>query len=189
MAQFSGNQQQLIHRISGLEGHVRSLRKLITEEREPLEVLMQISSIRAGIERLSHVIFEEFVEGALHDIQTDEARTAAIADISARRSRPFADRYGEHRTRLSVQGQHDHNRWASPNGGRSGKSSGGPRRGAPAGGAGTLAHGALSGARRDAAGEERADLRRDDRVRAIVGGVHLAATAQRTPAESDSEPQ
>jgi CsoR family transcriptional regulator, copper-sensing transcriptional repressor len=83
LAHFSGNQQQLIHRISGIEGHVRSLKKLIGEEREPLEILMQISSIRAAIERLSHVIFEEFVEGALHDIQSDEGRAAAIADIRA----------------------------------------------------------------------------------------------------------
>lgn len=83
VAQFSGNQQQLIHRISGIEGHVRSLKKLIGEEREPLEILMQISSIRAAIERLSHVIFEEFVEGALNDIQSEEGRSAAIADIRA----------------------------------------------------------------------------------------------------------
>jgi DNA-binding FrmR family transcriptional regulator len=83
MAHFAGNEQQLIHRISGIEGHVRSLKKLISEEREPLEILMQISSIRAAIERLSHVIFEEFVDGSLEKVHTEEERTAAIADIRA----------------------------------------------------------------------------------------------------------
>jgi DNA-binding FrmR family transcriptional regulator len=83
MPRLSGNEQQLIHRISGIEGHVRSLKKMIGEDREPLEILMQISSIQAAIVRLSHVIFEEFVEGALHGIQTEEERTAAIADIRA----------------------------------------------------------------------------------------------------------
>jgi DNA-binding FrmR family transcriptional regulator len=81
MPHFSGNEQQLIHRISGIEGHVRSLKKLIGEDREPLEILMQISSIRAAMVRLSHVIFEEFVEGTLQGIQTDDERTAAVADI------------------------------------------------------------------------------------------------------------
>lgn len=83
MPHFSGNEQQLIHRISGIEGHVRSLKKMIGEDREPLEILMQISSIRAAMERLSHVIFEEFVEGALQGIQSDDGRTTAIADIRA----------------------------------------------------------------------------------------------------------
>ena len=83
MAHFAGNEQQLIHRISGIEGHVRSLKKLIGENREPLEILMQISSIRAAIERLSHVIFEEFVEGALQRINSDEEQATAIADIRA----------------------------------------------------------------------------------------------------------
>ncbi|MCI0408473.1 MAG: metal-sensitive transcriptional regulator [Acidobacteria bacterium] len=80
---FAGNEQQLIHRISGIEGHVRSLKKLIGEDREPLEILMQIASIRAAIERLSHVIFEEFVEGALQDIHSEDERATAIADIRA----------------------------------------------------------------------------------------------------------
>lgn len=80
---FAGSEQQLIHRISGIEGHVRSLKKLIGEDREPLEILMQIASIRAAIERLSHVIFEEFVEGALQDIHSEDERATAIADIRA----------------------------------------------------------------------------------------------------------
>jgi DNA-binding FrmR family transcriptional regulator len=83
MAHFKGNEQQLIHRISGIEGHVRSLKKLIGEDREPLEILMQISSIRAAMERLSHLIFEEFVEGSLQGIHSEEERTTAIADIRA----------------------------------------------------------------------------------------------------------
>src|SRR5438309_12034625 len=83
MPRFAGNEQQLIHRISGIEGHVRSLKTLIGEDRERLEILMQIASIRAAIERLSHLIFEEFVEGALQGTHSDEELTTAIADIRA----------------------------------------------------------------------------------------------------------
>ena len=88
MPHFAGNEQQLIHRISGIEGHVRSLKKLIAEDREPLEILMQISSIRAAIERLSHLIFEEFVEGSF-DLgpAAHEMPFPAIADERATVSR------------------------------------------------------------------------------------------------------
>lgn len=83
MTQSLGNKRQLIHRIAGIEGHVGSLKKMLSEDRESLEVLMQISAIRAAIERLSHVIFEEFVEAALQDLDSNTERTGAIADIRA----------------------------------------------------------------------------------------------------------
>lgn len=83
MSQRLGNKRQLIHRIAGIEGHVGSLKKMIAEDRESLEILMQISAIRAAIERLSHVIFEEFVEATLQDLQSSDERSAAVADIRA----------------------------------------------------------------------------------------------------------
>lgn len=83
MAFLAGNKKQLIHRIAGIEGHVGSLKRMFDEDRESLEVLMQISAIRSAIDRLSHAIFEEFVEATLQTIRTDEERSAAISEIRA----------------------------------------------------------------------------------------------------------
>ena len=83
MSQTLGNKRQLIHRIAGIEGHVGSLKKMIAEDRESLEILMQISAIRSAIERLSHVIFEEFVETTLQGLESSDDRAAAVADIRA----------------------------------------------------------------------------------------------------------
>ena len=83
MAKNQGSKRQLIHRIAGIEGHVGSLKKMIAEDRTSVEILMQISAIRAAMERLSHVIFEEYVEGALQQIDSNDERAAAVADIRA----------------------------------------------------------------------------------------------------------
>jgi CsoR family transcriptional regulator, copper-sensing transcriptional repressor len=83
MAFLTGNKKQLIHRISGIEGHVGSLKRMFDEDRQCLEILMQISAIRSAIERLSHAIFEEFVEATLENIHTEEERSAAISEIRA----------------------------------------------------------------------------------------------------------
>ena len=117
MPHFAGNQQQLIHRISGIEGHVRSLKKLIAEDREPLEILMQISSIRAAMERLSHLIFEEFVEGSLHDIQFRRGahhghrrHPRRAGDAARNRADPLGQR----------RGPDDHDGWATSDAGGGG---------------------------------------------------------------------
>ncbi len=83
MVQPLGNKRQLIHRVAGIEGHVGSLKKMMLEDRDSLEVLEQIAAIRGAIERLSHVIFEEYVEGVLQDLQSTSERPAAVAEIRA----------------------------------------------------------------------------------------------------------
>ncbi|HWZ59618.1 MAG TPA: metal-sensing transcriptional repressor [Gemmatimonadaceae bacterium] len=83
MSTSLGSKRQLIHRVAGIEGHVGSLKKMLAEDRDSLEILMQISAIRSAIERLSHVIFEEFVEATLSELPLSDQRPAAIADIRA----------------------------------------------------------------------------------------------------------
>jgi DNA-binding FrmR family transcriptional regulator len=84
MVQPLGNKRQLIHRVAGIEGHVGSLKKMMMDDRDSLEVLEQIAAIRGAIERLSHVIFEEYVEGVLQDLQSSTSeRPAAVAEIRA----------------------------------------------------------------------------------------------------------
>lgn len=83
MSAAAGSTRQLIHRISGIEGHVRSVKRMLEEERDTLEILMQISAIRAALNRLSHVLFEELVEARLQAARSEEERAAAIADIRA----------------------------------------------------------------------------------------------------------
>ncbi len=81
MPKLTGDKQQLIHRVAGVEGHVGSLKKMIEEDREVLEILMQLSAIRSSLQRLSFIVFEEFVELRLASLKGDDDRPDAIADI------------------------------------------------------------------------------------------------------------
>lgn len=80
MAELTGNKKQLIHRVAGVEGHVGSLKRMIEDDREALEILVQLSAIRSALERLAFIIFEEFVEARLANVEAGE-RQEAIADI------------------------------------------------------------------------------------------------------------
>jgi len=79
MSNLSGDKRQLIHRVSGIEGHVGSLKKMIESDREALEILMQLSAIRSALERLSFIVFEEFVELRLDTIGEGERQEAVAA--------------------------------------------------------------------------------------------------------------
>ncbi len=81
MAEVTGNKKQLIHRVAGVEGHVGSLKKMIEDDRGAPEILMQLSAIRSALERLSSIVFEEFVEERLATVGGEADRQAAIAEI------------------------------------------------------------------------------------------------------------
>lgn len=81
MAKLIGDKKQLIHRVAGIEGHVGSLKKMIDEERDALEILMQLSAIRSALARLSFIVFEEFVEASFASLSGEEGRQAVIAEI------------------------------------------------------------------------------------------------------------
>ena len=81
MPKLTGDKKQLIHRVAGIEGHVGSLKKMIDEEREALEILMQLSAIRSALERFSLILFEEFVEVRLASMSGEADRQEAIAEI------------------------------------------------------------------------------------------------------------
>ncbi|MEK9499434.1 metal-sensitive transcriptional regulator [Gaopeijia maritima] len=78
-----GSKDQLIHRAAIIEGHVRAVKRLFQEDRPILEILTQLSAVRSSLNRLQHVLFEEYVETLLLDLDTPEARSAAVADIRA----------------------------------------------------------------------------------------------------------
>ncbi|MEE9246878.1 MAG: metal-sensitive transcriptional regulator [Gemmatimonadota bacterium] len=86
MVEVTASKRQLIHRVAGVEGHVGSLKKMIEEDRGTLEILMQLSAIRAALARLSSILFEEFVEEKLATIGGEGeggggGRQEAIAEI------------------------------------------------------------------------------------------------------------
>jgi len=80
MAKLSGDKKQLIHRVAGIQGHAGSLKKMIEDDRDALEILMQLSAIRSALSRLSFIVFEELVESALAEVGEGD-RQSAIAEI------------------------------------------------------------------------------------------------------------
>ena len=81
MSKLTGDKKQLIHRVAGIQGHVGSLKNMIEEDREALEILMQLSAIRSALERFSFIVFEEFVELRLESMSGEGDRQEAIAEI------------------------------------------------------------------------------------------------------------
>jgi CsoR family transcriptional regulator, copper-sensing transcriptional repressor len=52
-------------RLARIEGHVRSIRKMLLEERTYPEIVHQVSAVRASLDSVVEVIIEDIVEDCL----------------------------------------------------------------------------------------------------------------------------
>ena len=55
----SDNQKQIINRLRRVEGQLRSIQKMIAEEKDCVNIVTQLSAVRSGIDRTMGIIVAE----------------------------------------------------------------------------------------------------------------------------------
>jgi len=67
------SQKQVINRLSRIEGHVRSVKTMVSEGRDCPDVLLQIAAIRKALDSTAKIIFADHLKHCLvHAIQGEE---------------------------------------------------------------------------------------------------------------------
>ncbi|MBM3213553.1 metal-sensing transcriptional repressor [Candidatus Poribacteria bacterium] len=57
--------QQVARRLARIEGHVRSIRQMVEEQRDCSEVLIQVSAVRAALEAVGRLLLEDHFESCI----------------------------------------------------------------------------------------------------------------------------
>jgi DNA-binding FrmR family transcriptional regulator len=54
--------QQIVHRLSRIEGHLHSIKEMVASGRDCAEVLIQMAAVRAALDRAGYAILEDHLE-------------------------------------------------------------------------------------------------------------------------------
>ena len=69
-------QKQVVNRLARIEGHVRSVKNMVSEGRDCSEVLLQIAAIRKALDSTAKVVLKDHLEHCLfHAIENKEDQT------------------------------------------------------------------------------------------------------------------
>ena len=69
-------QRQVINRLARIEGHVRSVKNMVSEGRDCSEVLLQIAAIRKALDSTAKVVLKDHLEHCLfHAIENKLMRS------------------------------------------------------------------------------------------------------------------
>ena len=55
----------IINRLSRIEGHIRSIKTMVKDQRDCTEVLVQVAAVRSAINKVGKVILEDHLESCL----------------------------------------------------------------------------------------------------------------------------
>jgi DNA-binding FrmR family transcriptional regulator len=58
----------IVNRLSRLEGHIRSIKKMVQQDRDCADVLIQISAVRSALDKVGRVVLEDHLESCLFHV-------------------------------------------------------------------------------------------------------------------------
>jgi DNA-binding FrmR family transcriptional regulator len=72
-----------------IEGHLRAVHRMLEEDRDCPDVLIQLAAVRAALDRVARLVFEDHMDSCILDaVQSGDAETK-IAEIKAAFARYF----------------------------------------------------------------------------------------------------
>ncbi len=71
--------QKVVNRLARVEGHVRSIREMVSSGRDCSEVLIQVAAVRSALDQAGRLILEDHMEHCIIDA-VEEGRGAETLD-------------------------------------------------------------------------------------------------------------
>ncbi len=59
--------KEVLDRLARIEGHVRGLRKMVEENKDCPQILIQVAAIRAALNKVSCIVIEDHVETCMQE--------------------------------------------------------------------------------------------------------------------------
>jgi len=73
--------EDVIKRLARIEGHVRGVRRMVEEDKSCPEVLLQLAAVRAALNRVGRMVFEDHVETCVSKAIKEGAGESAVTEL------------------------------------------------------------------------------------------------------------
>jgi DNA-binding FrmR family transcriptional regulator len=84
MPGYYENKEEILGRLRKVEGQVRGLQRLVTEDEYCIDILTQVSAVQAGLRKVAVQLLEDHISHCVADsIASGEDATGKIAEATA----------------------------------------------------------------------------------------------------------
>ncbi|MCL5677244.1 MAG: metal-sensitive transcriptional regulator [Firmicutes bacterium] len=75
------DRDDLLERLRKIEGQVRGLQRMIEDDRQCTDILVQIAAVKAGVNRVGLSVLESHARGCVHDALREEKGDLAMDEL------------------------------------------------------------------------------------------------------------
>jgi CsoR family transcriptional regulator, copper-sensing transcriptional repressor len=75
--------KEVINRLSRIEGHVRGLRKMVEEDKDCSDILLQVAAVRAALNQVGRILLEDHMESCIVEATKQGQGEKAIEELKA----------------------------------------------------------------------------------------------------------
>lgn len=83
MEEHHKHHKEVINRLSRIEGHVRGLRKMVEENKDCPDILLQVAAVRAALNQVGRILLEDHMESCVVEAAKEGKEQQAIDDLKA----------------------------------------------------------------------------------------------------------
>lgn len=73
--------KRVLNRLARIEGHIRSIRTMVAEDRPCPEVLIQVAAARSALDQAARVLLEDHLEHCVVEAKTRGNVASAVNDL------------------------------------------------------------------------------------------------------------
>ncbi|HHX51174.1 MAG TPA: metal-sensitive transcriptional regulator [Clostridia bacterium] len=82
MSAYADSREDLQRRLSKVEGQVKGLQRMIAEDKYCVDILVQIAAVRAAIDRVGMIIFENHMRSCLQTALEEGCHQEMIEEMA-----------------------------------------------------------------------------------------------------------
>jgi len=71
----------VIKRLAKIEGHIRGIRRMIDENKECPDILLQLAAVRAAINKVGRIVLEDHMESCIAQAAKEGKVESAVAEL------------------------------------------------------------------------------------------------------------
>lgn len=75
------HRKEVTDRLARIEGHVRGLKKMVEEEKDCPQLLVQVAAVRAALNQVGRILLEDHIETCVLEAAKEGTSEKAIADL------------------------------------------------------------------------------------------------------------
>ena len=75
--------KDVLDRLARIEGHVRGIRRMVEEDKDCPELLLQVAAVRAALNQVGRIILEDHMETCVLEAAKEGKSEKAIAELKA----------------------------------------------------------------------------------------------------------